>query len=169
MSDANKRIHTMESTTFQNREEPHKKEPDKKKHKRLNELTEMTDNRLYKLSAIFPFDLFPNQIIIEQKQVIIIYKQFFYTAQDYHILISDILMPIIETSFFFATLKIELGMGGFQQNPPPVAHLNKNDAIKAKRIIVGLTICHKENIDLSGLSREQILKKIEEIGKYSRN
>lgn len=138
----------------------------KKNTKKLDELTKMTENRIYKLSAIFPFDLFPNKILIEQKQVIIIYKQFFFTSQDYHILIEDILMPIVETTLFFATLKLELGQGGFHQNPPPVTNLNKKEALKAKRIIVGLTVCQKENIDLSHLSKKEISEKVEEIGRY---
>ena len=78
-------------------------------------------------------------------------------------------MPIVEQSVFFATLKLELGPGGFQQNPPPVTFLFKKEAIKANRIIVGLIICHKEKIDLSGMSREEILRKSEEIGRHKTN
>ena len=135
--------------------------------KKIDALAKMTTNQIYKISAVFPFDLFPNHIIIEQKQIIIRYRQFFFTHQDYHILISDILMPVVEVSIFFATLKLEIGEGGFQQNPPPVKFLFKKEALKAKRIIAGLLICLKENIDLSEMTREDVLRKIEEIGRFN--
>lgn len=152
----------IESIIFQNEVYPE----DKKTRNQLNNLAKMTNNRLYKLTAIFPFDFFPNQIFIEEKQIIIVYKQFFFASQDYHILIQDILMPIVETSLFFATFKIEMGPGGFQQNPPPVQFLRKKQALRAKRIIVGLLICHKEKINLSPFNNKELLEKLEEIGRF---
>lgn len=132
---------------------------------RMGQLVQMTEGRLFKASAVFPFDLFPNKIFIEQKQIIIVYSQFFFTYQDYHVLIEDILMPIVEQGLFFATLRIELGPGGFQQNPPPIHYLKKNDALRIKKIIVGLLICHKEKIDLSEMTPAQVLENVEEIGR----
>ena len=78
-------------------------------------------------------------------------------------------MPIVETGVFFATLKLELGPGGFQQNPPPIQYLRKKDALEIKRIIVGLLICHKEKIDFSGMTSQEILEKVEEIGRVKGN
>lgn len=66
---------------------------------------------------------------------------------------------------FFSTLKIELGPGGFQQNPPSVKYLKKQEALKARRIIMGLIICHKEKVNLSKISKEELLDKVEEIGR----
>ncbi|KKQ74803.1 MAG: hypothetical protein US96_C0025G0012 [Candidatus Woesebacteria bacterium GW2011_GWB1_38_5b] len=143
--------------------------PVPKKETRLDQLAKMTEGRLFTASAVWPFDFFPNKIFIEQKQIIIVYKQFFLTTQDYHILIEDILMPIVETGVFFATLKLELGPGGFQQNPPAIEYLRKRDALKIKRIIVGLLICHKEKIDFSGITPQEILEKVEEIGRVKGN
>ena|SRR3989344_2745166 len=146
-----------------------KRKSDPEKETRLDQLVKMTEGRLFTASAVWPFDLFPNRIFIEQKQVIIVYSQFFFTAQDYHVLIEDILMPIVETGVFFATLKLELGPGGFQQNPPPIQYLRKKDALEIKRIIVGLLICHKEKIDFSGMTSQEILEKVEEIGRVKGN
>lgn len=136
---------------------------------RIKQLAQMTEGRLFKASAVFPFDLFPNKIYIEQKQIIIVYRQFFFNSQDYHILIEDILMPVVEQGIFFATLRLEMGPGGYQQNPPQVNFLKKNDALRIKRIIVGLLICHKEKIDLSEMTPGQILKNVEEIGRTKTN
>ncbi|MFZ2206003.1 MAG: hypothetical protein WA061_03465 [Microgenomates group bacterium] len=134
--------------------------------KKIDNLLQMTRHRLYKLSSVFPFDLFPDQIFIEQKQVIIICKQFFATSQDYQILINHILMPVVENSVFFSTFRLEVAPGGIQQNPPAIQYLKKSEALKAKRIITGLMICDKEKVDLSLLSPQEVLKKVEEIGRF---
>lgn len=138
-------------------------------NKELDKLADMTEGRLFAFSSVFPFDFFPNQIIIEQKQIVIIYRQFFWSSQEYHVLIEDILTPIVENGVFFSTLKLQLGPGGFQQDPPPISFLKKAEASKAKRIIVGLLICHKEKIDFSGMKPSEIVKKVEEIGRFKRN
>ena len=139
-----------------------------KTEKRIDQLAKMTEGQLFKLSAIFPFDFFPNKIFIEQKQIIIIYNKFL-SSKNQHILIEDILSPVVESGLFFSTLRFELGAGGFMQNPPPVQFLNKKDATRAKRIIIGLLICHKEKIDLSNMTTQAIIEKVEEIGRVKRD
>lgn len=139
------------------------------KNTQLDNLAKMTEERLYTLSSVFPFDLFPNKIFIEQKQVIIIYSQFFWSYQDYHVLVEDILMPVVEMGPFFATLRLELGPGGFMQNPPSITFLKKTEALRAKRIIMGLLICKKEGIEFAGLTPDEIVQKVEEIGRVRTN
>jgi hypothetical protein len=134
---------------------------------RLDNLVSMTENKLFKLSTVFPFKLFQDNIIIEQKQIIIERSNFFFSSQQYSFSIKDILAPEIETSFLFAKLKLELGPGGFQQNPPSVSYLKKTEAQKAMRIIMGLIICDKEKIDLTNMSQVDVLNKVEEIGRHS--
>jgi hypothetical protein len=133
---------------------------------KINKLVSMTENKLFQLSTVFPFKLFRDDIIIEQKQIIIVKRNFFYTSQQHPIAIKDILAPVVEAGFLFAKLKLELGPGGFQQNPPSVSYLKKAEARRARRIIMGLILCDKEDIDLTGMSREDILKKVEEIGRF---
>ncbi len=136
---------------------------------KLDNLVKMTENRLFNLKSVFPFKLFPDSIVIEQKQVILICNQFFGSAQNYPILIKDILMPNIESSVFFATLKIKVVMGGVQQNPPSIRFLKKSEALKAARIITGLIICDREHIDLSGENQVEVVGKVEEIGRIKAN
>jgi len=133
---------------------------------KINKLVSMTENKLFQLSTVFPFKLFRDDIIIEQKQIIIVKRNFFYSSQQYPIAIKDILAPVVEAGFLFAKLKLELGPGGFQQNPPSVSYLKKADARRARRIIMGLILCDKEDIDLTGMPREDILKKVDEIGRF---
>lgn len=135
--------------------------------RKLDDLSSATGNRLYKLSSVFPFDLFPDDIVIEQKQVVIVQRNFFYSSEQFQISIKDILAPVIESNFFFSKLKLELGAGGFKQNPPSISHLKKEEARKARRIIMGLVVANKENIELSGMDHNEMLRKIEKVGSYS--
>jgi hypothetical protein len=134
-----------------------------KNSEKLDNLINYTNARLYKLSSVFPFDLFPNDVIINQKQVQIVNRYFFFARRDFPILIKNILVPVVETSIFFASLSMEVV--GFEQNPDPVKFLKKDEALRAKAIIMGLIVCDKEGIDLSKYSPEDILAKVEEIGK----
>ena len=128
----------------------------------------MTENRLFSASAVWPFDLFRNKIYIEEKQIILVFKQFFYINQEYHILIQDVLVPVVENSLLFSTLKIQLGPGGFQQDPPPLRYLPKKDALTAKEIIMGLLVCHKEEINIEDFDYDVIVDKLIEIGRYKK-
>jgi hypothetical protein len=134
---------------------------------KLDNLVTMTEYRLFKLSSIFPFQLFQDDIIIEQKQVIIIKRNFFFSSQQYPFSIKDILAPIVETSLFFAKFQLKLGPGSYRQDPPSVSYLGKDEAQKARRIIMGLIVCDKENVDLNGMAYGDILKKVEEIGRFN--
>ena len=147
------------------RKQARKLKQNKEKGK-LDNQAQMTTNRLFRMKAVGPFDFFPNKVVIEEKQVILYYKQFFFTTQEYHILVPDILIPVIENSLLFATLKIEIGVGGYQQNPPPIHFLPKKEALLAKQIIMGLLVCYKEDISLEGLDNEEKIDKLIEIGRY---
>ena len=47
----------------------------------------------------------------------------------------------------------------------PVSYLWKRDAIKARRIILGLIAAKSEKLDLSKIPRDEVAFKLEEIGK----
>lgn len=136
----------------------------KDENHKLDELTQKATGSIYELSSVFPFDFFPNTIYIEQKQLVFIYRQFFWSTQEFHVLFEDILSPIVESGVFFSTLRLQLGPGGFKQDPPPIRYLKKEEALRAKRIIVGLLICNKEKIDFADMTNDEILVKVEKIG-----
>lgn len=156
---------------FENNQERRikKRKSQKEGEKKLDNLAKMTENRLFSMSSVWPFDFFPNKVYIEEKQIIIVLKQFFFINQEYQILIQDILVPVVENGLLFSTLKIQLGPGGFQQDPPPVRYLPKNDAQIAKDIIMGLLVCHKEKINLENLETEELINKLVEIGRYRKD
>lgn len=131
---------------------------------KLNNLMNLSDNRLLKLCTVFPFKLFKDTIVIEQKSVIIEKKNFFLSSEIYPISIKDILSPVVSTGIFFATFHLELGPTGIHENPPVISFLKKNEAMRARRVIMALIICDKEGIDLTKMNKDEVLRKLDDVG-----
>jgi hypothetical protein len=133
---------------------------------RLDKTLERTRRTLLAIKTVFPFDLFPDIIRVDENKVEIIEKKFFVEEHIFPILIKNITGVVVTTNPFFATLKVEIT--GFDTNPDPITFLKKSDAIRAKRIIMGLITVQKDGkdgIDLSNIPLEEVRHKIEEIGK----
>lgn len=132
----------------------------------LEGLIEKYRTVLYKLSSVFPFDLFPDEITVTENRVNIINREFFGSEQIYNILIKDIADVNIETNPFFATIKM---YDARRRERPPlkVSFLKKEDALEARTIIQGLISGTAQGIDFSKFDPEELVKKIKELSKAS--
>lgn len=135
------------------------KEDDTNKLKRL---VKQSHRIIFRAKAVFPFDFFPSEIVIDENKVDILDHVFFYSSQRYTILIKNINSATVSSDLLFGNLIIEIENNNL--NPPPLRFLKKADAIKARRIINGMIVCMKEKIDLSKFDIEVVKKKVEEIG-----
>lgn len=127
-------------------------------------LDELLKNKkiLYQTSAIFPFHLSPDQIVIDTQKVTIFYNQFLGPTSAETVLIDNIGDVDIDVSFVFGALKI---LSSSHQNQwLEITHLPKSEAIKARRIIEGLLIARKEGIDLSEVEDQELVDKLESLG-----
>lgn len=133
-----------------------------KELEKLNTLHKRAVTVLLRCKTFFPFDLFPNTLIIDHNKVDIIYRNFFFTSQTVSIQIAKINYVRVEASIFFSTLQIEtLGM---EQNPPPLQFMKNKEASTAQHLIFGLMSAEKHNIDLSNLTKKEIFDKLLDIG-----
>jgi hypothetical protein len=130
---------------------------------KLNDLVFKSNRVLFKCSTIFPFDIFPDQVVIDENKLTIINQLFFWSSTTYSILIKNILGVTVSSGLFFSTLNIEVI--GFEENPEPVKYLLNEDARKIKRIITGLIACAREGIDTSEINYSELIRKTEEIGR----
>lgn len=71
--------------------------------KEINQLVKKSNRSVISLSSLFPWDLIPNSITIEESRVVFVFRQFLST-QSHSVDIRDISNIIIESSLFFATL-----------------------------------------------------------------
>ncbi len=109
---------------------------------------------------MFPWNLFPDTINVEESRVTFIFRQFLAT-QSHSLDIKDISNVFIESSLFFATLQIVSRT--YVQNDIKIGNLNRKKAIKTRMIIEGLRTLAFHNIDTSSYPVSDLVSKIEEM------
>ncbi len=166
------RIRTPNQTTVPKGNSPPQKpkidEPSEEKAstQKLDEMVEMVGKPLLQIRTVFPFVLFPNEIIIDIHKISIVYRHFFASEQIHSVLIRDISDVLVETSPFFATLKI-IDIG-YTDNSIDIAYLKKSEGNLARRVIQGLAMAHKNNVDLTKVERQDLVEKLESLGTNER-
>ncbi|MBI4066913.1 hypothetical protein HY407_00890 [Candidatus Gottesmanbacteria bacterium] len=129
----------------------------------LDSTVDKTHHILFKTSTLFPFDLFPDTITIDEIKVNITRKEFFSSEQIQSILIDNISDVEVETAPILATLVIT--HIGYRVNPVAIKNLKRADAIRAKRIIQGLIILRSEKIDTSSYTTPILRQRLVELGR----
>lgn len=117
---------------------------------------------LFKCQSVFPFDLFPDDLIIEPHQVNLKRKIFFYTSNLISIPITNISDVVVQTSPFFAAITIV--DRSFVENSFTLSYLKRNDAKRARKIIQGLVIASKEDIDVGKIEPDVLASLAEKLG-----
>ncbi len=115
---------------------------------------------LMSISSTFPFDFFPTTINAEATRVTIITRQLF-SSQVHSVDIKDISSVFIETGILFAT--ITLISKTYSQKELVVSRLWKKKAILLRRVIEGLRMFEKKDINITNFSKEELLNKLEEL------
>ena len=129
---------------------------------KLNHMVEQCQHPLFKIITVFPFVIFPNEVIIDINKVTIIFRNFFASAQTHSVLIKDISDVVVETNPIFAVLKIvDIG---YTDNTIDVNYLKRSDAERARKVIQGLVMVHRHGIDLSKVFCDDLLEKVENLG-----
>lgn len=130
---------------------------------KLDKLLDKSNRIIYRTQTVFPFDLFPDIIVIDESKIEVITRTFFYTEQHFPILLKNVHGVTILNSIFFSSVHFEVT--GVETDPGEIKYLWNEDAIKIKRIITGVTAAIKEGIDLSQIPLHDLQSKVEEIGK----
>ena len=129
----------------------------------LDTLLERANKVLLKCNTVFPFDQFPNTLIIDYNKVDIIYRHFFASSQTVSVPIERVNHVTVDVVAFLATLKIEVK--GMDKNPAPLMFMRARDAHLAKNLLLGLVGAHTHGIDLSRLQGQDVIDKLTEIGR----
>lgn len=117
---------------------------------------------LLRARAVFPFDFFPDTIVIDESKINIIHGVFFYAHQVQSIIVQHVKDVLVDRSLLFSTLRIL--PDGFSEEWVTVRYLSNKDAVRARRIILGLLVGYKEGIDITKVETENLEKKIEALG-----
>lgn len=141
------------------------KQSNQQQNSRLNNLGSIVQEikePLVIIETTFPFDLFPDKVVVDQERASIITKDIFGTEKIDSVLIANITDVEIRSGPFFSELSV------IDKNIPNlpfrVNYLKKDEAFRIRRVIEGLMIAKQRNLDLSGLNKDQIVKMMEELG-----
>lgn len=130
---------------------------------RFDSMVKTAARELYRISTVFPFDMFPDEVIIDVDKVSIITGVFFFSKRIHSVFIQDITDVFVDSSFLFATL--EIVDSGFVENSIKIKPLGRNEAIRARKIIQGLIVAKKQQIDLTKLlDLPDLVNKLETLG-----
>ncbi len=109
---------------------------------------------IYSISSVFPFDLLPNTLVIEETKINLIFWIFLGSKQIHSVDIRDVTNVFLETTPFFANIRIVSKT--FTENEISMNKLWKKEATKAKDIIEGMRFLNNKKIDTSKLSNEEL-------------
>ncbi len=134
--------------------------------KELQETASMAHQILAKSTAVFPFDLFPNSITLDRTKITIILKKFFMTEQIISIRIEDILNVSVSLGPLFGTVTISSRVMNSTDHFD-VGFLRRKEALYIKQIIQGYVIAQHNNIKVSHLRKDELIKTLCEIGEHA--
>lgn len=114
------------------------------------------------IKSVFPFNFFPDELLIDETKVSIHTNYFFYTKEIRSMEYSDIFNVVTNQGLFFA--KLEIVDRYFSQQSITIDFLKKSDALLARRLIQGLVIAKKEKVDTTSMSTEDLIYKLSDVG-----
>jgi|GEM_PF-1960185 len=129
---------------------------------KLDHLMQQSSRVMFKCSTVFPFDFFPDKIILDEAKLNIIIKEFFATESIHSVMIKNIKDIQIQSSIFFATVIIIPDI--YTSEPISVGYLRKKDAYEMRRLVQGILVCQREGIDLGKLDVMEFKDKVRRVG-----
>lgn len=131
---------------------------------KLNILKSGSQNILFQFQTIFPFDFFPDTITIDENQVRIISRDFFFNHHVRSIVIEDITDVSVDTGLMFAALTIIDSSNYRFPITEIIRFISKQSAYTARKLIQGLILAKNKNINLSSIPLSKVKKELSELG-----
>lgn len=122
---------------------------------------------LFKANTVFPFNLFPDTIVIDKEKLTIIERFFFWVAKITSVPIRDILNIEADVGPFFGS--IHLTSRYFYTNPRSINFLWRKDAIRIQKLVQGFIIANEREIDCSSIDKAQLEILLEDLGESNAN
>ncbi|RJR29763.1 hypothetical protein C4564_01630 [Candidatus Microgenomates bacterium] len=145
--------------------------PKQNQPQELAALTEQSTQILFKTTGVFPFDFFPDELIIDKTKVSILQRNFFWSELIKSVLIKDVYSVTIETGPLFAHLVISdnstpatLQSDEMQFNTLMIRYLKRSEAFRARCILQGMKIAVEQNVDFDAYSTQELLEQVESLG-----
>lgn len=136
---------------------------------KLTNLTLESQTILFQFQTAFPFDFFPDKIIIDENKVNIVSRDFLFNYHVRSIVIEDITDVSVDTGIFFATLTIVDSSNYRFPITESIRFISKENALKARKLIQGLILAKSNNIDLASIPISKVRDKLCTLGECQAN
>jgi hypothetical protein len=137
-----------------------------KKEQDFNEAVKQSNEVLAEARTVFPFTLFPDTITLDRKKLVVTQRTFFMTSKVLTIQIEEILNIAVNVGPLFGSLHIAI-RGLTSEDHFDVSFLWRKDAIHLKHMIEGYIIAQKEKLDFEHLSKNELSRKLAQLGSDS--
>ena len=130
----------------------------------IKTLSAESDFVIFQTKSAIPFNPFPSTVVVTPTRITITIPNLF-TREEYPVPIDFIAGARVFHSLLFSSLMLETFR---YDTPPPVRFLKHKDAALARRYILALVDCWRNNVDISQYPQEQLIEKLLAIGKVER-
>jgi hypothetical protein len=128
----------------------------------LANLAEEEPKILLTMKSAFPFVLFPTSVVIDSHRVTVVQRHFPLGSTTQTISVKDISSVIVTHAYPFASMKI---LHKFVGNEPiEISRMSPQNIDKAQKIIDGLIIVDRQQVDLTQQEKKSLTKNLEELG-----
>ncbi len=124
--------------------------------------TTESQETLLTADTIAPFTFFRDTIHIDREKLTIVHRSSFRTADIMSVQIRDILSVQGKVGPLFGSLV--LSSKYFINSIQTINYLRRSDVLKFQRLIQGSLIAHNENINCSGIEKEQLVTLLSDLG-----
>ena len=129
----------------------------------LKKLVRRSHEILVSARTVFPLTLFPHTIVLDRTKITITKRNFFWSSSIVSVRAEDILNVVCDVGPLFGSLiiasRVMNSIDHFE-----IHYLWRQDATYLKHVIQGYVFALQNNIDMSQLSRKQLLEMLEELG-----
>jgi hypothetical protein len=135
----------------------------------LRGLVKQSTHVLLTSQSVFPFDLFPDMLTIDENKVNIVYRNFFGISHVHSIFVSDITDVTVDVQIFLATVTLVNSVNMRYPITVKIKALPVQEALKARDIIQGLIATQRKKIDLKDIPARSVENDVEMAGKIFQN
>ena len=127
------------------------------------EMVKLSNEVLATAKTVFPIDPFPDTVILDRTTLNITKRTFFFSNDTLSIRIEDILNAHVNVGPFLGSLTIASRILSSEDHFT-ITNLRRKDAIHLKHMIQGYVIALHNEIEISHLSRQELIDTISELG-----
>jgi hypothetical protein len=129
----------------------------------IDEVSHASARVIYTISSIFPLDITPDHLVIDENKVTIELRQPLGVQETHTLLIDDIQDVDLDEEVLYGTLRLMPKATGADWIS--ISNLKKAEASIARDVIAGLMLAKEHEVDLAAIPNDQLCNQVIACGK----